>query len=651
MQNFEGMASLGFFSITTSGFLAAYALALGANNLQVGILAAIPFITQPLQIPIILLVEYLKRRKVIAVPSWFLAQLLWVPMALIPVFIDVPSATAISLLIGLMALRGIFGAFVNCSWNSWLRDLIPKEMLGRVFSRRLALSTVVAVVFSLGAAFFVDYWRAHVPGENAVFGYTIMLVFGALFIGLAAPVFMTLTPEPQMQLTAEPKPSLRKTITMPLRDSNFKQLIKFLLFWSFALNLAVPFFAVYMLKRLGMPLIEVIALSVLSQLFNLLFLRVWGTLVDQFGSKVILSVSASLYLLVIIGWTFTTMPEQHVLTLPLLIILHIFAGIATAGVTITVGMIGLKLAPSGRATPYLAGSSLATSIGAGLGPVVGGILADYFSVRQFTINFEWIDPSRVFQWSAISLSGFDFLFAIAFVIGLITLNILIGLREEGEVSREEVLDELMAQTRTVTRAVSSVPGLGFVSQFPFIYLRRIPGLDVAISVTAYQLSDMVKTAILAASKGRRAAQNITKDLENSIVQLSKHEKMTGAQGIELSKHSARGIIHAVEKSTLEREHLLRPAMVGIVRALKRIHVDTNDAFFGTGYGIVQGAVEVEMDITEAAVEAVAGAGDAAKTLGLSPERAMKSTTEGILTAAAAISPEKVDQLRESLLFE
>jgi hypothetical protein len=173
-------------------------------------------------------------------------------------------------------------------------------------------------------------------------------------------------------------------------------------------------------------------------------------------------------------------------------------------------------------------------------------------------------------------------------------------------------------------------------------------LDVAIGVTAYQLTDMARTAILTASKSRRTAHNITKDLENSIVKLSKHENVTGAQGIELSKHSARGVIHAVEKSTLEREHLLRPAMLGIVRALKRIHVDTNDAFFGAGYGIIQGAVEIQMDITEAAVEAVGGAGDAAKNLGLSPQRAMKSTTEGILAAAEAISPEAVDRLKNAL---
>ena len=53
----EGAFAMGFFSITTSGFLAAFALALGANNLQIGVLAALPFIMQILQLPVIWLVE------------------------------------------------------------------------------------------------------------------------------------------------------------------------------------------------------------------------------------------------------------------------------------------------------------------------------------------------------------------------------------------------------------------------------------------------------------------------------------------------------------------------------------------------------------------------------------------------------------------
>ena len=69
---------------------------------------------------------------------------------------------------------------------------------------------------------------------------------------------------------------------------------------------------------------------------------------DRVGSKTVLSLSASLFLLVILGWTFTTHPDRYFLTVPLLVILHIFAGIATAGVTLTVRTLALKVAPPAR---------------------------------------------------------------------------------------------------------------------------------------------------------------------------------------------------------------------------------------------------------------------------------------------------------------
>jgi len=646
----EGMASIGFFSITTSGFLAAFALALGANNFQIGIIAAIPFITQPLQIPAILLIEKLKRRKLIAVTAWFPAQALWILMALIPVFIGVPSGAAISLLMVLLAVRGVLGSITTCSWNAWIRDLIPQQILGRFFSKRLALAMMVAVVFSLSAGFFVDYWRANVPAESAVFGYTLAFLFGALFLGMASPVFMSLVPERMAQPVMEQQPSLWETVISPLKDSNFRQLMKFLLFWGFASNLAIPFFAVYMLQRLGMPLSSVIALSVLSQLFNLFFLRVWGRLVDRFGTKVILSICASLYLLVILGWTFTTMPEQYFLTIPLLVTLHIFAGIAAAGVTLTVGTIGLKLAPQGQATSYLAGASLATNLGAGLGPLCGGLFADFFSVRQFAVDITWIDPTRVLQVPAVNLSGFDFLFVVAFVVGLITLNTLATLREEGEVCREVVLDELMSQTRTMTRAVSTVPGLNFVSMFPFSYLmKRVPGMDVAIGVTAYQLANMAKTVTLASARGKETAAKFAKSLENNLNQMWKPGKTTQAQQAEVARHVSRGVIHASKEATMGTEHLVNPAIVGVVRALKRARLSPQDAFRGVGYGIMQGAIETGSDLSEAATHAVAATREAAKTLGLeNEEEAVRHVAQGALAAIEEIAPEALAQVRAAL---
>ena len=40
----------------------------------------------------------------------------------------------------------------------------------------------------------------------------------------------------------------------PVRDQNYSQLLKFLFVWSLTSNLAIPFFAVYMLKVIGLSL-------------------------------------------------------------------------------------------------------------------------------------------------------------------------------------------------------------------------------------------------------------------------------------------------------------------------------------------------------------------------------------------------------------
>ena len=246
--------------------------------------------------------------------TWMGAQATWIPIALIPVFFGGLNALSISALLGLVALRSLLAAARNANYNSWVRDLVPANRLGSFFSRRLTLATLASVLFGLSASFFVDYWKSQNPGDAQVYGYTIALLVGAVFLGIAGPVFLSLVPEPRMNVPEGRRPSLADNIKMPMRDTNFRHLMKFLFFRGFTANLAVPFFAVYMLERIGLSLTAVVALTVISQVFNVMFLRVWGPMSDRLGSKVVLSVCNSLLLLVIFGWIFTTMPERYALT-------------------------------------------------------------------------------------------------------------------------------------------------------------------------------------------------------------------------------------------------------------------------------------------------------------------------------------------------
>ena len=648
--SFHGMAASGLSSITTSGFLAAFALALGANNLQIGVLAAIPFIMQILQLPTIWFVEKFRRRKVITVITYFTAQGLWFPIALIPLFMRVPSGEAISLLLILMASRSLFVAVSSCSFNSWLHDLMPQESLGRTFSKYLRLSTAAAVIFSLGAAFFVDFWQGQGTGQSNILGYTYVILFGTLFLGLASPVFMALMPEPLMQPVLEKQPSILKSITTPFRNRNFRQLLQFLLFWGFTSNMVIPFFAVYMLKRLGLPLSWVIGLSILSQLSNMFFIRVWGRLVDKFGSKAILSMGASLFLLVVFGWIFTTMPERYVLTIPLLIILHILAGIALGGIAIGGQTIRLKLAPRGEATSYLAGAALVGSLGAGLGPLCGGLLADFFSTRQLALDFTWGSSLSSTQFPALSIIGIDFLFSITFILGLVILGILARIREEGEGSREVVLESLVSPNRKISNPMNLSPSNSLLSNFTFSLIKRmpVPGLDVAVGVTAYQIAEAARVATLTAARGRKVTKKLVNALQDNLAMVWEDKTVTKEHGVEIAREMARGAIHVVDEKTLDVEQMESTVIKGVVSIVSQAGVDPEDAILGSSQGIIQGATEVKIDLDVAVKQVLETVMKVAKPIGLSKQAAVDSAIDGMLQVSEALGGRVTTKINEYL---
>ena len=436
----ESMASSGFASITSSAFLIAFALALGANNFQIGILAAIPLITDLFQIPAVWLVEKLRNRKAIVFSTWLISLSLWIPIAFLPLSIGVASNKVIFMLMGLMAIRGIMNAFSNCGWNSWLRDLIPQPVLEGYLSRQLSLATVVSIVTGLGIAFFLGYWDA--SGSGAM-GFSYLLLLGLLIFGLASPVLMLLIPEPMMQPLISPRPSFLKIVTAPCRERNYRQLMKFLLFWGFATSMAFPFFEVLMLSQLNLSIMNVIILVTVTDIFTAISLRTWGTLSDRLGSKAIMSYSVSLFLIALLGWSVVVIYGRGIFLVPLLMLLHIIQGISLAGILLAREVLSLKLSPKGKATAHTTGASLADSVGTSIGMITGGFLAELFSGGKLNLNLPHLNPAGS------QADGFLFLFLLALAVGILTLKILQNL-QEGDKARESSILNILCSA--VTRA-------------------------------------------------------------------------------------------------------------------------------------------------------------------------------------------------------
>ena len=158
------------------------------------------------------------------------------------------------------------------------------------------------------------------------------------------------------------------------------------------------------------------------------------------------------------------------LTIPLLVGIHVLAGISTAGVALCSTNIALRVAPRGEATTFLAVNALVIGIAATLAPICGGFLADFFEAREFGFFLSYglvgqtTDPVTI---TALNLRGLDFLFVIAFFLGLYALHRLLAVREEGDVGERVVRQEFYLELRRIARSVSNVAGMRALSYFPY----------------------------------------------------------------------------------------------------------------------------------------------------------------------------------------
>ena len=147
-----------------------------------------------------------------------------------------------------------------------------------------------------------------------------------------------------------------------------------------------------------------------------------------------------------------------------------------------------------------------------------------------------------------------------------------------------------------------------MAQLPYNFLRRVPGMDVAMGVTAYQVASSIKTAVAAAGRGGEMVEDIAGNVGE----------------------------------------LVRWAVVSVLNDLARTAGDIQDAVGGAAYGAVLGAGEMGADVVQAATQAIAGAKEAAGRLGLSEEEAAAQAVQGALQAAETLDPRAAARLKDAL---
>jgi len=404
--------------------LVGFALELGASSVIIGLLAAIPFLAQISQLAAIVLIERVRQRRKIVLLAVTVARTLILSLALVA-FAE-GRLLQLSLLVVVQAAISLSGAIAGCAFNGWVHEVVPRETLGTLFSRRLFWSTVLSSLGALSAGYLVQAW----PVGDRLQAYAIAFV-AAGAAGFMSSHYLLRVPEPPMRRTGPPLP-LTELLRAPLVDANFRKVVAFMAAWNLASNVAAPFITVYLVRQIGYELGTVTTTWAVGQIATALTMAWWGRLSDRLSNKAILNVALPAYFASLIALAFIALPERHA---------------------------------------YLAAVTLAGSLAAGLAALSGGVLANWFAARELALSFSWTSPGITQQITVLQFRHWEFLFAISFALGFYALHRLSCIQEGEEHSERTVIQHLVIEAFRSIDQLSPIEGLRTVILMPLGRLR------------------------------------------------------------------------------------------------------------------------------------------------------------------------------------
>ncbi len=417
----------------TNAYITPYAIALGANNAEIGLLSSVQNLTGTIaQIPGASLTQYMSRKS-IWILSTVVSKILWIPIILIAFM----PFNSVLLLIILLAIVNFFIALRSPAWTSLIGDIVPKDIRGKYFGRRNMIAGITGLAFMLISGQIVVLY-----GFSVIFMLSILLGFVSIFY------FMKIR-EMQFKTIFHYKHALsfnpRNLIDAFRVNRNFVMFTLFISAASFAIYVAAPFYVVFMLKGLKISYTWYTLIIIFSAITTLVSQPYWGRFSDRYGERKVLVVTAVLMSFVPFSYLFVSSPWQ-------ILLIEGFSGFAFAGFDLVAFNFLIAITPAEKRPTYVANHTFFKGLSMVAGALLGGFLATHLE-------------GSMFLWMA----GLQIVFLISFIMRISSAALLAAVSEP--VFREDSVPIKYLFWRAV--AIEPVRGISHAIDFTFRYPQHI----------------------------------------------------------------------------------------------------------------------------------------------------------------------------------
>jgi len=342
-------------------YIAPFAIAMNASANQIGLLSSLPNLIAPfLQLHAANLLKKYNRKRIVLI-SILIQALMWLPIAFIP-FLFEKNNMGVWFIILFYVICFSAGKFYIPVWNSWMKDLVPKEKIGRFFGKRNAIYTFVLLTVVILASLFLDFF-------NNV--EIVLICFGILFLiamisGIVDMYILYKQHEPKFEYDSKSYFSLYDFVKR-MKDSNFGRFVLYLSLFSLSVNMAGPFFAMYMLNELKFSYMTYMMMTVAASLAIIIFMPVWGRIADKYGTIIVLKACG-----IIVG----AFPILFLFSknAAFLFLVNAFSGFGWAGFNLCAANFVYDVAKREKIALCVTYQNIFSGVGIFLGATIGGLL-------------------------------------------------------------------------------------------------------------------------------------------------------------------------------------------------------------------------------------------------------------------------------------
>lgn len=415
---------MAYTQLTTSPANIALARSLGATGLHVGILESLPTAMLFMQFVAAVWANRLRYRRRLWIGVSIAQRLMLLPPALgIVLLPGLADHTWLWLLIGAAALNQGLLHFGTPLWMSWMGDYLPRQGLSQFWGlRHFWMQWTAALSLLAGAGLMLaSGWP--IRSEFAV------LIAIAAVAGLADVLTYLYVDEPPV--TPLPRASLRRILSDPFRNPSFRTFIAYSCFWNFACMVGAPFISIYLLQHVGMSVGLVLLVWALSWGGGAVFSGAMGRLAERYGHRpllVLCTVFKPLLMLVLL-----VLPRSPMLAFWLVTPAFMLDALLNAGILIATNGFLLKNSPRQNRSMFIAAGTAVAGIVGGVTAVVAGLV------------LTGLGPWAV-SWGPIQINAFHLMFAVSFVLRVLSIAWVRRVQEPAATEVREVLVQLVEAT-------------------------------------------------------------------------------------------------------------------------------------------------------------------------------------------------------------